>query len=172
MVGIIMSEVANLESSDWKFYLSMVASYRYCTKEGRCDETALGVQQWRAACVMKYWVIGAIAHMACPVSRRTLFHLTFLPLYGLFMENVDEFSFHFQDRCRWSFIPSCISTGTRWSFCRARFTAVCFLFLLAFFGLFPFFSHFFWHFRWRDEEILQHVQALYELRRRGGSQQT
>ena len=65
MVGIIMSEVANLESSDWKFYLSMLASYRYCTKEGRWDETAFGVQQWRAACVIKYWVIGAIAHMAC-----------------------------------------------------------------------------------------------------------
>ena len=35
------------------------------TKEARWDETAFGVKQWRAACVMKYWVVGTTARMAC-----------------------------------------------------------------------------------------------------------
>ena len=35
------------------------------TKEGRWDETAFGVKQWWAARVIKYWVVGTIARMAC-----------------------------------------------------------------------------------------------------------
>ena len=36
------------------------------TKEGRRDEAASGVKQWRAACVMKYWVVGTMARTAGP----------------------------------------------------------------------------------------------------------
>ena len=34
------------------------------TKEGRWDETAFGVKQWRAACVIKHWVVDKTAHTA------------------------------------------------------------------------------------------------------------
>ena len=49
-----------------------------CAKEGRWDETALGVKQWRAECVKKYRLVGATARVArhCFTPNRVSSHLT------------------------------------------------------------------------------------------------
>ena len=53
------------------------------TKEERWDETAFGVKHWRAACVIKYWVVATTAQMACHcfTPNAVSSHLTSFVLY-------------------------------------------------------------------------------------------
>ena len=50
------------------------------TKQEKWDETAFSVKQWRAACIIKYWVVSTIAQMArhCFTPNAVSSHLSSL----------------------------------------------------------------------------------------------
>ena len=67
------------------------------TKEVRWDETRFGVKQWRAACVIKYRVVGTTARMArhCFTPNRVSSHLISLHFTSLHFTSLHFTSLHF-----------------------------------------------------------------------------